>query len=315
MTEPLWTEPSADVRRQAVRLGGVFLLDTARLISRAVDSDLITACVCLAITRANVRDITADAEKSRLYAALEAVPPQELRTPVSVYSVAKDMRIPYETARRHVAKLVKRGLCLRTDDGLVIPSEVHQRPQMMAGVEANWRLTVRFLKDLSACGIRGHAPDTAPVGADVRRQVLRLSIGKFLEAIEALMDRVQLDLVHTLLYLTIVQANVRHLSEQVSPDRPFSALEDIPPDAERRPVSVYALAREMGLPYETARRHVSEMIAAGLAVRSPSGGVSAPTAIHMSPEWIAGTEDSWRRIEALVKDLAQIGVTADTDLS
>jgi predicted transcriptional regulator len=312
MTEPSWTTAPADVRRQAVRLSGILLLDTARLIARAVDSDLVTACVYLAITRANVRAITADAEQSRAYAALGAVPPQELRAPVSVYSVAKDMRIPYETARRHVAKLVKRGMCLRTDEGLVIPNEVHLRPQMMAAVEENWQLAVRFLTDLAACGVQGYATDPIAVGTDVRRQVLRLSIGAFLEALEALVDRVKLDLVHTLLYVTIMQANVRHLSAQVSPDRPYSALDDVPPDTERRPISVYAVAREMGLPYETARRHVSAMIEAGLVVRSPSGGVSTPTAIHATPEWLAGTEDSWRRIQGMVRDFAKIGVTADT---
>jgi hypothetical protein len=311
MTAPSWTNAPADVRRQAVRLSGILLLDTARLVAQAVDSDLVTACVFLAISRDNVREITRQAQKIPTYSSLEDVPPQDRRTPVSVYLVAKEMRIPYETARRHAAKLVKRGLCQRVDDGLVIPSEVYRRPGMLAATEANWRLTVQFLKALSACGVGGYPHNPAAVGIDVRRQVLRLSIEAFLGAVAALVDQVKLDLVHTLLYVTIVQANVRHLSDEISPARPYSAMGDVPPDAERRPVSVYALAREMGLPYETARRHVGDMIDAGLVVRTP-GGVVTQAAIHASPEWVAGAEASWRQIQTVLKDLAQIGVTANT---
>lgn len=310
MTDNPPGEPALDVRRHAVRLSGDLLLRMARLVAEAVDSDMVTACIFLAITRANVRDVTRRAQQAPIYSGIEDIPPDELRRPVSVYALARELRIPYETVRRHVAKLVAAGQCVRVDDGLVVPRTVYAQPRLMRTVERNWELALQFLRALAACGVEATPGLAKPPEADVRRQVLRLSTAMFLDSLERLTERVGLDLVHTLLYVTIVQANVRHLSDATATSPPFAALGEVPPDAERRAVSVYAVAREMRLPYETARRQVNKMIELGLVDRAADGGVFTPTAVHARPDWIAGTEESWRAIRALLDDLARIGVTA-----
>ncbi|HEX5378404.1 MAG TPA: hypothetical protein VFW47_07500, partial [Phenylobacterium sp.] len=303
------TSPT-DLRRHVVRLSGELLLGTARLIAEAVDSDMVTGCIFLAIMRANVRDITRASQDTGAYSGLPDIPPDALRHPVSVYAIAREMKIPYETVRRHVAKLAAANLCRRVEDGLVAPQEVFQTPRMMRAVEENWKLTLWFLKALAEHGIEAPPRPGAPRGADMSRQVLRLSIGMFLDAMARLTEQIQLDLVHAVLYVTIAQANVRHLTTDFARAEPFASLEAPPPDSERRPVSVYAVAREMRLPYETARRHVGRMMKMGLLVRMPDGGLITPSSLHRSPRWVAATHDSWRSIEGYLGDLAHIGVTA-----
>jgi predicted transcriptional regulator len=273
---------------------------------------MVTASIFLAISRANTQAVAVEAQKTGVYSALEDIPPDDLRNPVSVYAVARQIGIPYETARRHVAKLCKAGLCVRTGEGLVIPGEVYRRPAMIKATVQTWRQALGFLADLAAVGVKAASPAPPRPGADVRRQVLRLTTNMFLEAVEVLMARVGLDLVHTLLYITIVQANVRHITEDPAAAAAYSGLQDVPPDEARRPVSVYAVAREMGLPYETARRHIRRMTDAGLLARDAGGGVWTPSALHSRPDWVAGAETSWNQVVRLVEAFGQLGVTAAT---
>lgn len=310
MSDPSQFPSPVDVRRHVARLSGDQLLKTAHLMADAVDADMVTACIFLAISRANTREISRLSQSTAAYSALRDIPPDDLREPVSVYAIAREISIPYETARRHVAKLVKAELCVKTDDGLVIPNEIYKRPSMIKAATANWRLTRQFLIDLAAVGVE--APRPAPEKGDVSRQVLRLSIAMFLEAIEVLMARVKLDLVHTLLYITIVQSNVRHLMADPNVASTYAGLQAVPPDEQRRRVSAYAVAREMRLPYETARRHIRKMTDAGLLARDPSGGVWTPASLHSQPDWVAGTETSWNQVTRLLADFAEIGVTAKT---
>lgn len=314
MSEASRSHPSADVRRHVARISGDQLLMTARLVAEAVDADMVTASIFLAISRANTKAIAVEGQRTGVYSALEDIPPDDLRNPVSVYAVAREMCVPYETARRHVAKLCKAGLCERTGEGLVIPGEVYRRPAMIKATVENWKQALGFLADLAAVGVEAASPSPSRPGVDVRRQILRLTTNMFLEAVEVLMARVGLDLVHTLLYITIVQANVRHITEDPAAVAAYSGLHDIPPDEARRPVSVYAVAREMGLPYETARRHIRRMTEAGLLARDAGGGVWTPSALHRRPDWVAGAETSWNHVVRLVEAFAQIGVTAATPL-
>jgi DNA-binding IscR family transcriptional regulator len=312
MSEAPGSRPSADVRRHVVRLSGDQLLMTARLVSEAVDADMVTASIFLAISRANTRQIGLESQRTYAYSALEDIPPDDLRLPVSVYAVAREINIPYETARRHVAKLIEAGLCVKTGDGLLIPREIYLRPALLKAAEETWRQALGFLRDLAAVGVEAPPQPAPPPGLDVRRQVLRLTVNMFLEAVEVLMARVGLDLVHTLLCITIVQMNVRHITEAPDVAAAYSGLLDIPPDEARRPVSVYAVARQMGLPYETARRHVRQMTEAGLLARDSGGGVWMPAAVHSRADWVAGAEASWNQVQRLVEAFAQLGVTART---
>ncbi|MBV9540984.1 MAG: hypothetical protein JO167_06925 [Alphaproteobacteria bacterium] len=81
------------------------------------------------------------------------------------------------------------------------------------------------------------------------------------------------DIVRGILFLTIAQANRPRFAEIVRYDTPTTAL---------RAISVNALAQSIGLPYETARRHVLALTRAGICVREPQG-IVVPNSVITSP--------------------------------
>jgi hypothetical protein len=117
----------------------------------------------------------------------------------------------------------------------------------------------------------------------------------------------QTDIVGVLLFVTIIDANVRHLRETPELDERYSGLHDVPPDEVRRPLSVYALSKELGLPYETTRRQVNKLIAQGLCERAANGGLIVPYAQFEREDLKAHTDWSWGELNELVRDLKASG--------
>lgn len=95
------------------------------------DSDYAKGLIFVAILAENIREVTYNRELSWDYATANAPPPDELRAAVSVRSVGSKLGFAPETARRYVNSLLSEGLCVRTQDGVVIPAEVTMRPQFV----------------------------------------------------------------------------------------------------------------------------------------------------------------------------------------
>jgi DNA-binding IclR family transcriptional regulator len=69
--------------------------------------------------------------------------------------------MPYETARRAVLRLEQRGLVRKDREGLTLPLEVINRPEVVAGILHLVTLTETFLADLARAGI-AYRPSPAP---------------------------------------------------------------------------------------------------------------------------------------------------------
>ncbi len=308
MTDQITTTASADVRRQVVRLCGVHTLATMRIATDAIDQDLISTMMFMTISRDNVRDVTIQSQTSGAYAGLDEIPPDHLRRPVTVYALAKELGLPYETARRHANKLVAAGLAERAEEGLVIPAEVYGREGMLRSVELNWQETLRFMQALAAYGVRAE-PAAGAAAADVRRQVLRVSVEFLLESLAMLMSGMDVDFLGALICIAITRGNTQHLTED--PSVPYAGLAEVPPDDLRRPVSVYHLAKSLRLPYETTRRHVGQLEAATYLERAPGGGLIVPMRVLAMPSLMSGVETNWQATMGYLTALAQLGVTPD----
>lgn len=301
-----------DVRRHVVRLAGDFFLNGAHIITTAIDTDLVTGMIFLAIVRANVRHLLEDPGLSRAYFQPGSLPPETFRRPVSVYAIARELHLPYETARRHIRKLLNTGLLERGGDGgVVFPAAVNDRPEVRQAVITNFHATVRYAQTLADVGLRatcGAAPDAQASSAYMPREVVRLSSDYFLSTVDLLTTNLNLELVEGLMFLAMIRANTLHVTLDPALAATFSGVDEIPPDALRRSVSVYALARDLRLPYETARRHGGKLLERGLCERAPDRGLVVPAHVHARDDFKAGVEDYGRITQAFVNSLASAGL-------
>jgi hypothetical protein len=151
--------------------------------------------------------------------------------------------------------------------------------------------------------------DRAPT--DVSRRVVRLSVGYFLALARNVRQVVGGDMFRALIFLTIVQANIQAILDDEALDAQFCGLNDIPPDALRRAVSTYAVARALGAPYETVRRHVGKLVEQGLLVRTEGGGSLAPAEVHGRDDLRMATRRNWEDTQDLLGALARLGVSGD----
>jgi hypothetical protein len=165
-------------------------------------------------------------------------------------------------------------------------------------------------------------PDTAPEAkemtaaeqkaeADLRRLAMRISVGYFLRFLEILSDSSEGNLLRIIMFMTILKANVTPLDVDPEISRQFAALETIPPDEIRRPISVSALAASLAMPYETARRQVNTMIDLGLCERVGDEGLIVPSRVLEEPRMLQSIERNYVNLKSLVRNLKRAGVDLD----
>jgi len=143
---PPRSAPRSQLERRVARLSIRYFLDGLATIRTALGVDMLTALIFLAINRHNFQSELDSGE-------LAGVLPDGRRRPVSTYLLARQLRLPYETTRRHVAKLLSSGLCVRTEDGVIVPAEVISRPGLTEAGREAWRVTRQFTEDLSQLGV------------------------------------------------------------------------------------------------------------------------------------------------------------------
>ncbi|MDQ0465543.1 hypothetical protein QO010_003332 [Caulobacter ginsengisoli] len=310
---------SLDVQRATLRITSDFFLRITNLLSGLMDGDLIKGLVWLGIVEANVRRLSADPELSQAYASSETPPPDSLRDPVSVYALAQSLRLPYETTRRYVAKLIDSGQALRVERGVIVPMAAMEAPPVrLASVQFHASLR-RFVEILVKVGaypdLLGPRPTTGrkphlatvsgPPQANTLRRIARTTNSFYLRTAELLADAADGDLVRGIVFLGIIQANVQALNTDLNLSLQYASINDIPPDELRRPISVYALAQSLDLPYETTRRYVQKLIEDGRCTREPAGIVVSRTVLAQ-PAMVAALERNYANLAhylaALVRD-------------
>jgi hypothetical protein len=144
--------PGSDKFRLSVRLATEYFLRSMQLLVGYVDGDLVTALVFLAIISANVSHLNADGPGAP-HADTDDVPPDAVRKPISVLALAGSLNLPYETTRRHVAKLLQSGQCERVAGGLIVPARVllgERHTEVMANNLTNLR---RLFRALNKAGV------------------------------------------------------------------------------------------------------------------------------------------------------------------
>lgn len=123
----------------AARITIDYYLDTARLVSDLVPGDALTALVFLTIVSRMLR------QRENAEAGLS-----DKRTAVTVYAVAKDLGLSYETVRRHVKRLLGAGLCERDETGLTVSDAVFARSDFQRAISRNLENVQAMVRRLGA---------------------------------------------------------------------------------------------------------------------------------------------------------------------
>lgn len=295
--------------RAAARLANGFALDLVKL--GGFGRDVIDGLLMMAISQANVAQITRSVELQRRYATLDQAPPDELRRPVSISAIANSLRIPFETARRRINALTDSGIVETARRGVIIPAGPLNSPFYRMGAEANYGLVRRLYFRLRGVGLlenlpRPNGPPFDPDNPPVRL-VIRLSSDYLLRLAEPVSQHMG-DLVTGLILMDMIHANTEHLpdTEAGAPDGGWSA-EGFVPDRARRPVRVASLAERLGIPQETVRRHVQRLIDADQCERKEDGYL-VPARILARAPFVRFMLDNQSHLYRMYAGLADFGV-------
>jgi hypothetical protein len=121
---PRQDDPREEIGRALGRASADYLLRSLNLIRKAADGNLLDALICLAVVRGNLAQFLGDESFERAFGALDTVPPDEMRRPVTIRGLADFLDFPYETVRRNVLRLTEKGLLEKRAGGYVVPVEV-----------------------------------------------------------------------------------------------------------------------------------------------------------------------------------------------
>jgi hypothetical protein len=137
--------------RGLLRVSSEYMMHCIDVLGRLYDGDFLAGLIHTAIWMANVEAIRRGPENLQ-YGALGALPPDEIRQPISINALSISLRMPFETARRCANRLLREGLAIRVAKGLIVPNAVLAQPQMVECARAVHAHVVRLVSDLHRAG-------------------------------------------------------------------------------------------------------------------------------------------------------------------
>lgn len=218
----------------------------------------------------------------------DALASRDGNKPMGIRELARRLDTPFETVRRQVHKLVRKGACHLDVGGACLVATTQRSPRTNAMLRKIHLEAVRMLDSLRRIKIGHFKP---PRSADAPRTlnkeqvvVVIASIRLLLAALKILRKFFAGDLMTGLVFTAIRAANVKHITNTAP-----GANRDILPDSDRRPVSMMAISNSMMLPYETVRRHTAKLIEQGKCVRVGRSGLVVPAAAFRRMTLESGT--------------------------
>ena len=95
-------------------------------------------------------------------------------------------------------------------------------------------------------------------------------------------------------------------SQHIIGDERYAPLRSIPPDAQRRPISMEELRRTAPMPDHILIAYVEKMVANGIVERKPAGLV-VPSAVFTQPGMVDGANDLYSRMVGMVTAMRNAG--------
>lgn len=271
--------PSDSAANRALGLASMrFLLDQVR--GGVAGLEPTDALLMLAINQANIQPLTREPLARMRYGGLHAPAPDVRRRPVSINAIAASLGMPFETVRRRVQALMERGVCARSDDGLIVPEAFLLAPQYVASVTASHYRLIAFFHEANAAGWVGELPRSAypPEDQIPMRAAARLLADYVLRSASNLLPMAG-GVSSLIVLLGVVGGHA----------------------------TVPALARLLGMPTETVRRHAQRLAQESVVRRTPSG-YAVDEEILALPAWDACLYSNAVDVHRLFAGLAERGV-------
>jgi len=273
-----------DISRLVLQCAAPFFLKGLGGLAHLSGGDRLTALLTLAILEANVRHVVRDPVLALRHARFDSPPPDEMRRPVNVRALAESLSLPYDAARRRVAALEAAGVCVRTAKGVYIPNSALTTEANHQALIDGYQAMETLAADLSGVApdfdLTGGAPcaaDPPPMGAE--RLAVRVGVEYVLRFAERL-AAIAGDVGQGLVLLAILHHNYAPVFSDPVLARRHGGLSDPPPDDLLAPISVLALAKTLGQPFETTRRQVNRLIRGRRCVRIPGGVIVSAQAMR-----------------------------------
>ena len=144
---------------------------------------------------------------------------------------------------------------------------------------------------------------TTETVSDNRRTVVRVLTMQTMRGLRDLALIHQGDLIRALVFTAITDANTRHLMDA---DGRYASFYDLPPDRERRPVSLDEIVDALLMPREIVERYLATLVGEGLCEVRASGYV-IPSAVFTRPEMLDGLNEFYTGTMRLVTALRGAG--------
>lgn len=282
----------------------IFLLDIIE-ITRG-PGQILDPLILSLISSASVAPVRHDPRLEQAYATIANPPPDELRRPISISAVARSLRLPFETVRRRIGRLVEAGLCEMTPRGVVQPATAVTGPVYLAQAIGRYERLKQLYFDVLAAGappglLPRPTPAVLPGGPPVRL-ANRLIADFALSAMDGLMVQVGSPF-RALILLEIARASAENVHSVASDNAAPASGEQI------RPISVAGLAQRLRMPPETVRRHVLVLQGDGHVRRVEGGVMIAADALRRGAAR-QSARDNVRNLNRLFARMGRLGVLA-----
>jgi len=304
--------------RLVVRLLLEFMVAALPPLARWQDGDLVRGIIFLAILQAG-RPRFAELARRGILAWPRS---DDALKPLSVNSLAISLGLPYETARRHVQRLIAAGLVRRVDaQGVIVPESALQADAFVAHAAEIHALFLKMMRGLRAIGFdfdsfaRGEivaVDDNAASDGEPDMALRHVVIDFMLRLVECGLAVHDNDLMRAFVFTAIMSANAEPYTATPGAAWDFATLEQSPPEARRRPITVRELSLRVGIPYETTRRAVAAMLADRDIVRVGRGGLINPQVSPRDARLHESGAVILSRFVQFVGDLKRLGFSFET---
>ena len=143
-------QPLPDNRRATVRIVAHEILEGLASLARLNGGDMVRLIVFTGIWTANSQHLVGGDR----YAALHDIPPDSQHRPVPQDALATQIAMPADIVSRYVEALIAEGLVERLPAGLVVPSAVFGRPDMLDGSSELYARFMSMVVALRAAGFQ-----------------------------------------------------------------------------------------------------------------------------------------------------------------